>query len=201
MYKVMFATPPLMLMTYGGGDFSKLVEHVKQIPYGDPSNGSQSNLPSKNNYILEEDEFANLRNFISGCVEQYTKDILLSNQKLKLTQSWINKTDTGAIHTMHYHPNSVLSGVFYFNSHSSPIEFVSDRKDQFSLVKNRSEFNEFTSSSYSVPAQAGLLILFPSYIFHRVSVNEEQETRYSMSFNTFPDGEMGAKESMSYVKL
>lgn len=200
MYRVMFATPPLMLMRYDGEDFYDLVEWVKtKAKYGSPSNGSQSNAPSESGYILEDSIFKNLKSFIEDCIQNYTKDILLSDQKLSLTQSWLNKTDTGSIHTMHFHPNSVLSGVFYFNTHSSPIEFLSDRKDQFSLVKRVDEHNEFTSSSYTVPAQERLLIIFPSYIFHRVPVNEEKETRYSMSFNSFPHKEMGSTSNMSYV--
>tara|TARA_B100000035_G_scaffold303735_1_gene302643 strand:+ start:347 stop:946 length:600 start_codon:yes stop_codon:yes gene_type:complete len=198
MYKVMFATPPLMLEKYEGGDFNQLVEYVKQIPYDGETNGPQSNLPSTNHFILDDEIFVNLREFINGCVKDYAQNILLSDQKLRITQSWINKTKTSAIHTLHYHPNSVLSGVFYFNNHSSPIEFISDRKDQFSIGKYG---NEFTNNSYTVPAQESLLLLFPSYIFHRVTVNKDLETRYSMSFNTFPAYEMGFKDSMSYVKV
>ena len=202
MYNVMFSTPPLMHLKYDGGDFNKLVNYVKTISYGSEStNGIQSNCPSENNYILDESIFANLKKFILSCTNQYTEEILLSNQKLKITQSWINKNKTGSIHTMHYHPNSVLSGVFYFNDHSSPIEFISDRKDQFSLTKDEKKFNQFTSSSFTVQTQAGLLIIFPSYIFHRVTMNEHRDTRYSMSFNTFPVDQIGIKDEMSYVKL
>ena len=202
MYKVMFATPPLMLMPYQGSDLEEIIQYVQTgIEYGAPTNGAQSNTPSDSGYILEDTVFENLKSFIQNCVDNYTREILLSNQKLKITQSWVNKTETGTIHTMHYHPNSVLSGVFYFNNHSSPIEFISDRKDQFSLSKDVEEYNEFVSSSYSVPSQKGVLIIFPSYILHRVSVNQEEETRYSLSFNTFPSTEMGSQINMSYVNF
>jgi len=198
MYQVMFSTPPLMLMKYDGGDFNDLVEYVKNLSYSNGTNGVQSNVPSNNRYILGDKIFVNLKTFIKDCIEDYARDILLSDQELKITQSWINKTQTGAIHTLHYHPNSVLSGVFYFNNHSSPIEFISDRKDQFSIGKYN---NEFTNNSYTVPAQESVLIIFPSYIFHRVNVNDNVETRYSMSFNTFPAYGMGFEDSMSYVKV
>ena len=198
----MFATPPLMLKKYEGGDFETVVNYVKdEAKYSTPSNGPQSNTPSENGYILNEPVFKNIKSFIKDSIKEYTNDILLSEQELKITQSWINKTETGNIHTLHFHPNSVISGVFYFNSHSSPIEFLSDRKDQFSLLKNTVEQNEFTSSSYTVPSQERLLILFPSYIFHRVPVNNETQIRYSMSFNTFPLHEIGSVSNMSYVKL
>ena len=198
----MFSTPPLMHLKYNGEDLSKLIDYVKTISYIDElTNGVQSNSPSENNYILDENIFANLKKFISIYINQYTEEIFLSNQKLKITQSWINKNKTGSIHTMHYHPNSILSGVFYFNDHSSPIEFISDRKDQFSLHKNEQKYNQFTSSSFTVQTQAGTLIIFPSYIFHRVTMNQQKDTRYSMSFNTFPVDQMGSKNEMSYVKL
>ena len=38
----------------------------------------------------------------------------------------------------------------------------------------------------------GDLVIFPSWIRHHVGVNEtENEDRISLSFNTFPIGEMG----------
>ena len=64
----MFATPPLMLEKYEGGDFNQLVEYVKQIPYDGETNGPQSNLPSTNHFILDDEIFVNLREFINGCI-------------------------------------------------------------------------------------------------------------------------------------
>ena len=44
----------------------------------------------------------------------------------------------------------------------------------------------------------GDLILFPSDIMHSVNVNVSNETRYSLSFNTFSN-ELGSNEALSYA--
>ena len=48
----------------------------------------------------------------------------------------------------------------------------------------------------------GDLIIFPSWIPHQVSVNKTKDKeRISLSFNTFPIGEMGDYNEISQLKL
>lgn len=205
MYQVIFATPPLKIEMYKGEE--NLLEHVKNIEYGYASNGVLSNQPSADSHILNQSEFKNLKLFFESCIEDYLKDIFLSESKLKITQSWVNKTDKGTMHKMHYHPNSVLSGVYYFNTHSSPIQFISDRKDQFLLADSahynteNKRVNEFVSTSFTLSAQENMLVIFPSYINHTVPPNQSDSVRYSLSFNTFPVFELGSIDSMTHVNF
>ena len=54
------------------------------------------------------------------------------------------------------------------------------------------------SERIAIPMVPGDLILFPSDIMHAVTVNVSNETRYSLSFNTFSN-ELGSNEALSYA--
>ena len=52
-----------------------------------------------------------------------------------------------------------------------------------------------------LPMVDGELVLFPSSLRHSVPFNKGNETRYSMSFNTFSIDELGSKESLTHLNL
>jgi len=47
----------------------------------------------------------------------------------------------------------------------------------------------------------GELILFPSNIQHSVPVNQSDEERISLSFNTWIKGNMGKEKMLTYIPL
>ena len=58
-----------------------------------------------------------------------------------------------------------------------------------------SDINFPSSSIYSAKeitfdTSDNLLIIFPSYLRHRVMPNNSKETRYSLAFNIFPKGKI-----------
>ena len=196
-YHVMFSTPPVLSRRYDFPDFENLQKHVCNMEYVDANNGYLSNFVCNNpGYILEDVVFSNLKKFCENTIQEYLHTIYQTDQKIKITQSWINKNPPGTIHTLHQHPNSFLSGVFYFQvDQSTPIEFISNYSP--TLVLESNSYNEFTGTSYTFSATEGTLILFPSYIKHRVGLNKTNSDRISLSFNTFPI-EMGSKSGMTY---
>jgi len=75
------------------------------------------NINSKDNYILNNKEFKNIKKFLDQCCKDYLKKIICPKNKIDIyiTQSWLNYTEKNQFHHQHSHPNSVVSGVFYFN--------------------------------------------------------------------------------------
>ena len=70
---------------------------------------------SKNTYILDEPENKTIKDFILNKIYEYGNKILgYDYEKFKLTQSWISCKKPGQMHDIHTHPNSIISGVFYF---------------------------------------------------------------------------------------
>ena len=70
---------------------------------------------------------------------------------------------------------------------TSPIDFEHPYKDinvhywHEAIIEN---FNSVNSSKYSLPPKPNTLIIFPSWIQHKVHTNEEDTDRISFSFNT-----------------
>jgi len=190
----MFATPPLMEVTYEGS-LDSFVEGTKQLSYRD----SFANSVSTNTYVLELPEFKPLEQFFKDGVKEYTSQVLQSDDEITIQQSWINLTERNKHHPKHYHMNSYLSGVFFIQSTETvaPIIFDCPNTHNFPMrPEPRGHIsNEFVNDSYTCAAKAGTLLVFPSNIPHWVPVNPLPETRISLSFNTFPKIPFGSVES------
>ena len=64
------------------------------------------------------------------------------------------------------------------------------------------EITEWNTQGTKISVKEGDLLLFPSWIPHFVNRNETKDTeRISLSFNTFPTGEMGNYEYGNHLKL
>ena len=164
---------------------------------------NMGNTTSLENYILKKKELKGIRKFIEESLEQYFISVFQPQDTVKLciTQSWVNYTAKGQWHHKHAHPNSFVSGVFYFsaNEKSDKIYFSKDKYERIKL--DTKEWNAFNSETWWLEANTGKLIIFPSELTHNVAPVEEEETRISLSFNTFPIGVIGEEMDLTGLKL
>ena len=159
--------------------------------------GSNKNYISKNAYILKEKELKNISTFIQKQLDFYTKEIMFSDDKLIPTISWCNKNPQGSRHHEHRHPNSIISGVFYFApTKPAPLHLTKSNLPEFEF--NVKKWNPVNSSVFILNINVGELVLFPSSIKHSVAVNEDSEERISLSFNTFSTS-LGSVEALTYL--
>jgi len=95
----------------------------------------------------------------------------------------------------------LISGVFYpqADKETDRIYFYKDTYDQ--LQTPTSDWHEFNSNSWWMPAFTGRLFIFPSKLTHMVETVEGKRTRISLSFNTFPVGDWGDGESLTGLQL
>ena len=159
------------------------------------------NRQSEDTFILDKPELANIRAFIEEKLHEYVSKIMASTDKLVITQSWLNKSKKGESHHEHVHPNSMISGVWYPQIHEQmpPIQFRT--KHQRDVALQTTQFNTFNSATFMLPMKRGELLLFPSNLTHSVPVNVGEEERISLSFNTWPKGNMGDERSLTYLPL
>ena len=194
----MFSPAPILAKRYNNIDFSSLVNFARETEYK-KSDTLTYPSPTKIRNVLHENVFENLLKFVNECIEEYVTQVYQSTQKVRVTQSWLNKMQPDKEHVFHYHPNSILSGVFFLQSDgSSPLDFVNDRRDQYQLSLD-GPGNKYTYSSFSFPSSEKTLVLFPSYIRHCVTRNTSDQDRISLSFNTFPVGDLGVENSFTHV--
>ena len=161
------------------------------------------NVTSTDNMILRNHSMTKLRNFIESNVSEYFKTVHSPkhNVNLRITQSWINYTEPGQYHHKHAHPNSFVSGVFYpqANRETDKIYFYRDGFQQIKFPP--SDWNVWNSESWWFEVGTGDLILFPSSLTHMVETVKGEDTRISLSFNTFPVGLVGEEMDLTGLKL
>ena len=177
----------------------------KEIDFikGQETRPNMGNTTSTDNTILRNKPLIKIRDFIETSIADYFKTI--HNPKhdvsLKITQSWVNYTEPGQWHHKHAHPNSYISGVFYpqANRETDKIYFY---RDGFQMIKlPPQEWNLWNSESWWFEVGTGDLVLFPSSLTHMVETVKGSDTRISLSFNTFPVGNIGEEVDLTGLKL
>ena len=189
---------PVLITKYENSidDEFKFIEKLRYIEQKE--NG---NFKSDDTYLLKHKELALIKNFIYESLNKYTEQILMTKQKLVVTQCWTNRNPPHSKHHEHVHPNSIISGVFYFRQSKTlpPIQFSKTMQDGVKLTPEK--YNQFNSETFLLPMVDGELVLFPSSLRHSVPINRANDTRYSMSFNTFCIDELGNKDSLTHLNI
>ena len=168
---------------------------------------------SKNTYILNEPECKELKDFILNHSLLYSKILGIKCNEYKLTQSWISLKYPNQQHHRHFHSNSVLSGVFYYDTSYDPnysqIIFF-NKSGNFFLPQNNSinmpqdpeiPLNPFNSGQYHHTPSPGEIILFPSFFDHAVPLNTSNRVRKSLAFNIVPKEGLGDALSLNELKF
>ena len=175
------------------------IEFVK----GQDTVPNKLNSISRNQKILNFDAFAEVRTFIDQCVAEYFLTVYkpMYDVKMRVTQSWLNYTNTNQAHHGHAHPNSFLSGVFYIQTDDATdkIHFSTSAYRQLQVATN--EYDLYNSHTWWIAATTGKLVLFPSQLMHYVEPVVADNTRISLSFNTFPVGQLGVVDETTDVVL
>ena len=162
-----------------------------------------NNLSSSDKYILKHSELTNLKKYFDSKIEEYTRKYLKisNNTQFYITQSWVNKNPQGTYHHLHTHPNSILSAVYFVTESLSQINFKRQATLFSGFQFEVDEFNNLNSESWEMPDVKNSLYLFPSTLQHFVSLNNNKEIRYTISFNVFAKGIMGKYNKANELKI
>ena len=169
-------------------------------------NKNTGNINTKDNYILNRKQFKNIKKFLDKCCEDYLNRIICpkKNIKLYITQSWLNYTETNQYHHKHEHPNSVISGVLYFDSDIKNDKILFSHPIHYQQIKpetDNTKWNLWNSGTWFFPVETGNLFMFPSSTTHQVQTKQGNNTRISLAFNTFYKGTIGSNSSLTELIL
>ena len=189
---------PLLIVPYEQ-PIDKELSYLKTISYRKQQ--QNGNFRSDDSYLLRNEEFKDIKNFLKESMDKFTTNVLNTKQRLVITQCWANRNPKGSQHHEHVHPNSIVSGVMYFqiNEKLPPISFTKDRQDGMKL--NPEKYNHMNSETFMLPCKPGELILFPSSLRHSVPTNHGEEDRISVSFNTFCIDAIGSEQSLTHLDI
>jgi uncharacterized protein (TIGR02466 family) len=109
----------------------------------------------------------------------------LQQFSLEITTCWAIVNGKMAYNSVHNHPNSILSGVYYLQApeNCGGIYFSDPRPASQMLIPPMEEFNLWTYPKVSYKPHEGTMLLFPSWLLHGVEMNMSEELRVSLSFN------------------
>jgi len=163
------------------------------------------NINTKDTYILNRKEFKNIKKFLTKHCKNYLDTVICPHNDLELyiTQSWLNYTEANQYHHKHEHPNSIVSGVLYFDSdiEKDKIFFTKADCPQIKPIIDNTKFNLWNSDTWFFPVETGKLIMFPSSTIHQVETKKGDNTRISLAFNTFYKGTIGSDSALTELIL
>lgn len=176
-------------------DFSKENEQLNKFEI---TNKQFDNFGEKsvNTYILDDYRLSNLSRWIVKNINYYSTEVLFPGANAKdyvILQSWISVKFPGQSHAAHIHPNSVISGVYYWEATNNPITFVNSKAVEIGPT----QLKDYTFSVNDITE--GTLILFPSNLKHTVALNDSNKPRKSLAFNSIPTTGLGSNGQLSEI--
>ena len=164
---------------------------------------------SKNSYILDEPECKDFKPFVLGLAKTYGDMLGYDYESYRFGQSWLSYKHPGQHHTQHTHPNSLISGVFYFGQPEEKTPAI--RLHQMMGGFNTSYISpkrvpdkrnlKYAWEHFDIQFNPGLFLMFPSYLHHSVPLNKSNTTRCSIAFNIVPEVGFGEEGSLTELKF
>ncbi len=179
------------------------LQDVESIIKGGMRN-NKYNSTSNDSYIFNT-KLGKIKKFCEQHIESYVEKVINPKDDLNfyITQSWLNLTKHGESHQQHWHPNSIISGVFYISTVENDGIFfhnpLNKVKEMFNILSVSS--NMFNSGKRMLPVKALDLILFPSWVEHNVNTNQGDKDRISIAFNVFAKGILGNINELTELNL
>jgi uncharacterized protein (TIGR02466 family) len=171
-------------------------EHLEQLEYSMMPNGGHISVDRN---ILERTEFSKLNEQVQEHLDNFVVNILRYKIDMRITTSWGVKFTPGSHGHEHYHMNSLISGVFYTKTVESGgrIAFKSEHQHTVfprAVTPEKIETNHLNQDNIIFQPQPNSILLFPSWLLHKVEQNTSTQDRYSVAFNTFGSGIIGEDE-------
>ena len=107
------------------------------------------------------------------------------NQNIRIREMWAIINKKGNFNVIHTHPNCYMSAAYYVKAPKNCGEFIVEspntaKRYAYPKIENDNELNMQVAK---IDISEGDLLLFPSYLPHKVGVNESDEDRIVISFN------------------
>ena len=140
---------------------------------------------SESKTILDLDAEKILFNEIGKRVKEVSNQLGI-HYPIRLVNYWANINYKNSYNVEHIHNRSIVSGVLYLNipnDDCGSITFSCDSTKQFILDTYTDGSTPLSKSSVSYSPKSKRLLLFPSWVTHRVENNNTDQLRISISFN------------------
>ena len=148
--------------------------------------------------VLEQ--FPKMKQMFTHISNRLIKEGLNYDNKLEISSSWFTKTHKGEQSPMHDHKNFVFSAVYYYGDYDDKVGNLIFKNPIVNLTSYRlnvGKSNKFNTYDIEVTPQSGSLLIFPSYVSHKIDVHKSDIPRLSLAFNMIPVGQYGIGDSQA----
>jgi len=158
-----------------------------------PNMGSGTESTGQDRNILLEERFESLADFLQDCVRDYLDNVYCYQyERFEIIHAWVNRAPEGGYQRMHYHGNSIVSGVYYLKAdaaQSAPLMFDKpELNTQPYIAIATREQTLFTANRIAYPSATGTAYLFPSQLRHGYEMPTKGGERISLAFNVMLSG-------------
>jgi uncharacterized protein (TIGR02466 family) len=155
---------------------------ARRYPGGYTSYGSLCQLQKMSS------TFATLERKLRRHVNAYVRSLEMDmeGRSLAMTDCWVNVMTRQVVHGLHLHPLATISGTYYVQTPRgcSGLKLEDPRLDRFMAAPpRRANARPELKPWITIPAQAGHVVLFESWLRHEVPPNPVAGERVSISFN------------------
>jgi uncharacterized protein (TIGR02466 family) len=194
----LFPTPVLRVRVeeYFQDEIWRLKQLEMEPVYGNDIKPDPNHFKSVESYCLDLPGMEKLKAYIEKEVKDFYVHGLAIDGDVIITQSWVNKNINGGGTHVHYHHNSIVSGVYYMDvpDNSTLIKFHKADVDKSPVYRlepeinrNLLEGNPYVQTVARIPVANHEILLFPSYLPHSVPNMDTNKDRWCLAFNTVPN--------------
>ena len=139
--------------------------------------------------LHELDELRDLVSSVNDASRSVFEFLKIGCNTFRITALWANIVMPRTGHKMHSHPNNLLSGVYYVQTHdgADTINFHDPRSQTGIIRPPITELTAENTDQVVVKVKDGTLLLFPAWLPHSVDANTSNKARISISFNIMPN--------------
>jgi uncharacterized protein (TIGR02466 family) len=196
---------PLYVTTYEG-DTSQVIDYFNGLPMKETPGGNYGEI-SNNSYVLDNPVCDGLKQFFMKEFKEFATNIMRYRYTdLAFAQSWVSYKKPGQFHKAHTHPNTLLSGVFYYDTQPGDASIVFSREIKSfnrpyiepSVLDDYQQYPFSQDEIYFTPSNNNFII-FPSYLTHGVPPNKTSRIRKSLGVNILTKQTLGDRETISEI--
>lgn len=201
-----FDVQPLFATPIARVDISDAItpDQIKHIQ-GLKMNNNRQNLISDDLYIFKHPELKGIADAVQEALDVYARDVMGIGQSLYVTQSWGLMNPPGVGMHAHSHSNSIISGSLYYTEMPKPdAAIIFDKYTAYRQLDIRTlsdKQNIYNTPVNVITPKQNEVLLFSSDINHMVEVNNSDQPRWAIAFNTFVRGTLGDLRDVSELKL
>ena len=167
----------------------EMYDYIKNTQTKDQKGIMKSNIKGwhSKNFNLQDTEPKKFINVILPSIEKVMIDMNWDRDKqtIRISNMWTIINTGGSTNSKHQHGNSTISGAYYIRApkNCGDIVFYDPRPAPMFYFPRTVDSNLLNAQVNSITPKEGALILFPSYLEHKVDENLSNAERIVVSFN------------------